>query len=554
MDKRDSTYDRWTKDALIKRIRHLEANLLRAGEHKSGVAQESTSSTATEEDATSPPKKKKIGRKIDPSKYSTRLVAFKLAYLGKRYGGFEYAASANLPSIEEELWKAFVKACLIFPESPDEVNWDAWEYSKCGRTDRGVSAFGQVIAVRVRSNRPLPKKEQLAESGQPDENGEAGLDEGAEETDKKGEFNDFTDELPYCRLLNKLLPPDIRMLAWCPTTPVDFSARHDCRERQYRYFFTQPAFAPIPQSFENPENSSTRVKGGWLDIEAMRQAAKKFEGLHDFRNFCRVDQSKININFERRVFESDVVEVKDAETALPFLDREEFRPPGMNLQGKLPKVYYLHVRGTAFLWHQIRCMVAVIFTVGQGLEDPSIVDKLLDFEAEPRRPNYQLADEVPLVLWDCMFPRSEKPENALKWVYIGEENPLNQHGTGGLLSSMWEYWRERKMDELLAGQLLNVISSQADISLRMDPKAPLHIPGTTRTFEGGDRERLVGKYQPLLQKSRLPSPAEAFDREARRKGFVDAAEMREAWSKRREEAAATDNLPPKVLSLEEGTE
>ncbi|KAI2783239.1 pseudouridine synthase [Daldinia loculata] len=553
MDKRDSTYDRWTKDALIKRIQKLEANLLRAGEHKSEVAQESITSIATEEGATSPPKKKKVGRKIDPSKYSTRLVAFKLAYLGKRYGGFEYAASANLPSIEEELWKAFVKACLIFPENPDEVNWDAWEYSKCGRTDRGVSAFGQVIAVRVRSNRPLPKKEQPTEAGQVYENGEAAeLDAAVEEVEKKREFNDFTDELPYCRLLNKLLPPDIRMLAWCPTTPADFSARHDCRERQYRYFFTQPAFAPIPQSFENPDNSSKKVKGGWLDIEAMRQAAKKFEGLHDFRNFCRVDQSKININFERRVFESDIVEVKDAETALPFLDREEFRPSGMDLQEKLPKVYYLHVRGTAFLWHQIRCMVAVIFMVGQGLEDPSIVDKLLDFEAEPRRPNYQLADEVPLVLWDCMFPRPEKPENALKWVYVGEESPLSQHGTGGLLNSMWEYWRERKMDELLAGQLLNIISSQADISLRKDPKAPLHTPATTRTFEGGDRERLVGKYQPLLQKPRLPSPAEVFDREARRKGFADAAEMREAWSKRREEAA--DNLPPKELSLEEGTE
>ncbi|KAF3071180.1 tRNA pseudouridine(38/39) synthase [Daldinia childiae] len=552
MDKRDSTYDRWTKDALIRRIQKLEANLLRAGEHKSEEAQDSITSTAIEEGATSPPKKKKVERKIDPSKYSTRLVAFKLAYLGKRYGGFEYAASANLPSIEEELWKAFVKACLIFPENSDEVNWDPWEYSKCGRTDRGVSAFGQVIVVRVRSNRPLPKKEQQTEAGQVDENGEAAkLDAAAEDTKKKREFNDFTDELPYCRLLNKLLPPDIRMLAWCPTTPADFSARHDCRERQYRYFFTQPAFAPIPQSFENPDNSK-KVKGGWLDIEAMRQAAKKFEGLHDFRNFCRVDQSKININFERRVFESDIVEVKDVETALPFLDREEFRPSGMDLQEKLPKVYYFHVRGTAFLWHQIRCMVAIIFMVGQGLEDPSIVDKLLDFEAEPRRPNYQLADEVPLVLWDCIFPRPEKPENALKWVYVGEENPLSQHGTGGLLNSTWEYWRERKMDELLAGQLLNIISSQADISLRKDPKAPLHIPPTTRTFEGGDRERLVGKYQPLLQKPRLPSPAEVFDREARRKGFADAAEMREAWSKRREEA--TDNLPPKELPLEEGTE
>ncbi|KAI1471323.1 pseudouridine synthase [Daldinia caldariorum] len=547
MDERDPTYNKWTKDALIRRIQYLEANL-RDGGHKSEPAQGSTTATSADGDAANPPKKKKVPGKIDPSKYATRLVAFKLAYLGKRYGGFEYAAHANQPTIEEELWKAFVKTCLIFPEKPDEVNWDSIEYSKCGRTDRGVSAFGQVIAVRVRSNRPLPKEEQPAEASQGDENIEVAAEPGveADEVEEKREFDDFTDEIQYCRLLNRILPPDIRMLAWCPTTPEDFSARHDCCERQYRYFFTQPAFAPIPQSLENPANTSQKLKAGWLDIEAMRKAAKKFEGLHDFRNFSKIDPSKINVKFQRRIFESDIVEVKDAGAALPFLDSEEYRPAGLDLQEKLPKVYYFHVRGTAFLWHQIRCMAAIVFSVGQRLEDPSIVDKLLDFEAEPRRPNYQLADDVPLVLWDCKFPRPEKPENALKWVYVGEDNPLNQHGSHGLMSSMWEYWRERKLDELLAGQLLNVISSQADISLRKDSKAPLHVPATVKAFEGGNKERLAGRYQPVLQKPRGGSAEEVFDREARRKGYANAAEWREVLLKKKQEAGADD--------LEEGTE
>ncbi|OTB03443.1 hypothetical protein M426DRAFT_321806 [Hypoxylon sp. CI-4A] len=547
-----STYERWTKEALIKRIQKLEVDQQRSGKRDLEVPPESTASATTEEATSSPPKKKKAERKIDPSKYATRLVAFKLAYLGKRYGGFEFAAHANLPSIEEELWKAFVKACLIFPEKPDEVNWDEWEYSKCGRTDRGVSAFGQVIAVRVRSNRPLPKKEPI-QANEGNDDGEKVGDEATEEPEEKREFDDFTDELPYCRILNRLLPPDIRILAWCPTTPAEFSARHDCRERQYRYFFTQPAFAPLPQSLENPANErTTKVKPGWLDIEAMRKAAKKFEGHHDFRNFCKVDPSKLNINFERRILESDIVEVKDAETALPFLERNEFKPIGASdtqLQEKLPKVYYFHVRGTAFLWHQIRCMVSIIFMVGQGLEDPSVVDRLLDIEAEPRRPNYQLADEVPLVLWDCVFPREEKPENELKWTYVGEENPLNQHGMSGLLNNMWEYWRERKMDELLSSQLLNVVAAQADISLRKDARSPLHIPATTRTFEGGDKERLVGKYQPLMKKAKLPSPAEVFDKEAKRKGYVDAADMREALTKKREEAIAKADQPPSDLTV-----
>ncbi|KAG4216718.1 hypothetical protein PC116_g34801 [Phytophthora cactorum] len=125
MEDRDPTYDRWTKDALIRRIQYLEANL-RNGGPKPDAVPESTTVAAVEGDAASPLKKKKVKGKIDPSKYATRLVAFKLAYLGKRYGGFEYAAHANQPTIEEELWKAFVKTCLIFPEKPDEVNWDSW--------------------------------------------------------------------------------------------------------------------------------------------------------------------------------------------------------------------------------------------------------------------------------------------------------------------------------------------------------------------------------------------------------------------------------------------
>ncbi|CAJ2511667.1 Uu.00g072920.m01.CDS01 [Anthostomella pinea] len=579
-------YERWTKDSLVARILALEDDL-RARDHpesvKSAPAAAAVTQTGEVSSASSspqpllapatPPAKKKPDRKIDPSKYSTRLVALKLAYVGKNYGGFEFQASGNLPTIEEELWKAFVKACLIFPERPNEVRFDDWEYSKCGRTDRGVSAFGQVIAIRVRSLRPLPKKkapppaEAQAQEGEETsaatsadaEPQQESLNQETppEEVDEaeEREFNDFTDEIQYPRILNRLLPPDIRILAWCPTTPADFSARFDCRERQYRYFFTQPAYSPVPRSLENPKSKTSggdRIKDGWLDIDAMRAAAKKFEGLHDFRNFCKVDPGKMIVNFDRRIFESDIVEVKDVNTALPYLDNADFRPAaGLGEAGsqdkdnKFPKVYYFHVRGSAFLWHQIRCMVAVLFSVGQGLEAPSVVDQLLDVAAQPRRFNYVLASEAPLVLWDCIFPldgdanNSENHrEDAVPWVYLGEENPLNQHGHTGLVDQMWEFWRERKIDEVLAGQLFNAVAARADISLRRDPRAPRCVPVTQRVFEGGHRERLVGKYVPMLQKSRLMSPDEVYEREARRKGFASVAELRAAAAQKRADALA----------------
>lgn len=44
------------------------------------------------------------------------------------------------------------------------------------------------------------------------------------------------EELDYPKLLNRVLPADIRVLAWCPAPP-DFSARFDCRQRTYKYYF-----------------------------------------------------------------------------------------------------------------------------------------------------------------------------------------------------------------------------------------------------------------------------------------------------------------------------
>lgn len=46
-------------------------------------------------------------------------------------------------------------------------------------------------------------------------------------------------------------------------------------------------------------------------------------------------------------------------------------------------MYYLEIVGHAFLWHQIRCIMAVLVLIGQGNEDPSIITELLDVERNP---------------------------------------------------------------------------------------------------------------------------------------------------------------------------
>ncbi len=45
-----------------------------------------------------------------------------------------------------------------------------------------------------------------------------------------------TVEIDYVGILNKVLPPEIRVIAWAPVSQ-SMSARFDCRQRTYHYYF-----------------------------------------------------------------------------------------------------------------------------------------------------------------------------------------------------------------------------------------------------------------------------------------------------------------------------
>ncbi|KAK3387108.1 pseudouridine synthase [Podospora didyma] len=599
---RDGDYKRWTKEALVSRVKWLEDQLKR----RPPSAEEAAAAEELVVEKAKKLAKKKPKKKIDPSKYSTRLVALKLAYLGKNYNGFEYQTTGN-PTIEEELWKAMVKSCLISPENPEEVNFTPFEYYKCGRTDRGVSAFGQVISIRLRSSQPPPRKEgeeaptavatedasvdalstktangttnnlaaeevamvEVAESVV-----EAAAAQGAGNAKRKRDavakaksskpkpaWDPIADEIAYCKVLNRILPPDIRVIAWAPTLSPDFSARFSCRERQYRYYFTQPCFAPQPTHLESPRGASA-MKDGWLDIEAMRKAAKMYEGLHDFRNFCKVDPGKQITNFWRRVFEADIVEVEDVGSALPYLNRPDLKPANFPDGPVYPKVYYFHVRASAFLWHQIRHMVSIIFSVGQGLEPPSLVSDLLDVNKNPRRPGYVLADDVPLVLWDCVFPNLDEwkdgqtvNEESIDWIWLGEDNPLYLHAPSGLVDHMWENWREKKIDELLAGQLLQYIATKPDLSKRRE-RGEIFLPTGQRVFEGGNRGNPAGRYTPVMKRILMQSVEEVNNKWAEKKGFASSEEMtaNRQWRGALREAAKLGNTTIVTEEVDPGNE
>ena len=172
-------------------------------------------------------------------------------------------------------------------------------------------------------------------------------------------------EIPYCRVLNKLLPAEIKILAWTPVE-LEFNARFSCSHRVYKYFF--PAAN--------------------LDAHAMNCAAQKFVGEHDFRNFCKMDVANGVVQFERKVLSAAVKQMR--------MNAAREASDGFGM-------YELTVAGSAFLWHQVRCMVAVLLMIGQNLEKPEVIDWMLDIKECPRRPQYNMASDKPLVLFECVY-------------------------------------------------------------------------------------------------------------------------------------------------------
>lgn len=66
-------------------------------------------------------------------------------------------------------------------------------------------------------------------------------------------------------------------------------------------------------------------------------------------------------------------------------------------------IYVITIKGQAFLWHQIRCIMGILFLIGQNKESPNVIKELLDVENNPRKPDYNMASEIPLNLYFTDF-------------------------------------------------------------------------------------------------------------------------------------------------------
>lgn len=262
--------------------------------------------------------------------------------------------------------------------------------------------MGQVVALKVRSAFPpdipdeqIPKHPCDALTlPQEDKNG--------------NQSTKIIKELDYCTMMNRCLPNEIRVIGWTPVTE-EFSSRFSATSRTYRYFFVQKS----------------------LSIESMSKACDYLVGKHDFRNFCKLDIANVT-NFQREVFYAMIKPVQQAD------------------HNNKENIWMLEISGIAFLWHMVRCIMAILFLVGEEKEAPEVVQELLDITTNPAKPSYEFAEDYPLVLHNCGFER------------------LNLVQTP---KTLWELtahysniWQEHMIGAMRAKNALNYIQ---DISLRL---------------------------------------------------------------------------------------
>ncbi|KAJ8320174.1 hypothetical protein KUTeg_001761 [Tegillarca granosa] len=294
-------------------------------------------------------KKVKSQREFDFKKYNTRHVALKVLYLGWDYQGFAVQEDTD-KTIETALFDALLKTKLI--ESRETSN-----YHRCGRTDKGV------ISIDLRTNLLEGPGVKVRENGTANE--------------RPG---DKATEIRYVHILNKVLPPEIRVLAWSPVE-TSFSARED----------------------------------GYQMCE-------------------------------------------------------------------------LTIVGQAFLWHQIRCIVSILFMIGQGKETPEIIEELLNVEKHPRKPQYTMSSEIPLVLYDAEFG-----DDVVEWIYEADWHEEN-------IRHLQQMWAQHSVRATMIKRMLEEmdqakVETDCDIAPWGDLNAPVY--NQIEWLTPGNKTKV---YKPLLER------------------------------------------------------
>ena len=256
-----------------------------------------------------------------------RTLKLVVAYDGRRFAGSQRQAGKR--TIQEELETAAGR--LFGVKSPVRL---------AGRTDAGVHALGQIASTRE------PR---------------VGRDGGA-----------------VIAGLNALLPDDISIRD-AEIAAADFDPRRDARWREYRYRIAVGAMSPLLAGLVLARRQP-------LDIGAMHEAARRFEGEHDFAAFAGMGAGTAWSEWRER-----------PRGTVRRIFRCHCRTASERLFGGGDAIVEVVVSGDAFLPRQVRSMVGALIEVGRGRREPAWIDELL--ARGDRRGGPETVPGHGLVLW-----------------------------------------------------------------------------------------------------------------------------------------------------------
>lgn len=286
----------------------------RGGEEEEQIQATKRRKTAAEDQKQEQEQEQKQDRDQDGDnrKCPKKKVALLMAYSGKGYYGMQRnPGSAEFRTIEDDLVSALIKSGCI-PENHGE-DMKKMSFQRCARTDKGVSAAGQVVSLKVRLIQDLVEK------------------------------------------INEHLPPQIRVLGMKRVTQ-GFNSKNHCDARTYSYLLPTVAFCPKDGPPEDHTTSSSTFSSFRLEPQALQRANRLFalyQGTHNFHNFT--SQKAPDDPSARRY-------ITHVHCGEPFVrDGAEFA--------------VVTVRGQSFMLHQIRKMVGLVVAVMKGYADEEVLER-----------------------------------------------------------------------------------------------------------------------------------------------------------------------------------
>lgn len=149
---------------------------------------------------------------------------------------------------------------------------------------------------------------------------------------------------------------------------------------------------------------------------------------------------------------------------------------------------------------QVRCIVAVLLMVGRGLEKPEVVQQLLDVGANPCKPQYNMAAEDPLLLYDCEFEglQWQRSASSIQRNLLGLSAMVQKHLvsaalTHAMFDKVMEFHQQQQVtvEGTAGGSAAGEQAAAAAAARSWRPPLPPHVPLADRAREPTMEDRFA---------------------------------------------------------------